>query len=253
MKPPGNSTHTCKQGVIDDLRLQHGLTVEALAATARVSVRTLYRVMKGNPAHLDTIARIATALGTTSATLLERSSFLPLVPTSEVTRYTLRMCVTGTAHTAAQARSVVQAGPAAANHLSTSGASVDSYQCEISTGPDPALQHRAIVCVWVRMAHGGPAWVIVAIRLEALGDFLMAEVAGRLDIYHIEPFGEVICSSEGTIPPDEVITRVASMYRADPHQLRLRTLTRPDLFSATPGMTTLPSPQNRQITIEQEP
>ncbi len=49
--------------------------IEDLASASKCSFRTIYRIEKGEPVRLDTVAKIARALGVTLSELLEGVEF----------------------------------------------------------------------------------------------------------------------------------------------------------------------------------
>ncbi len=231
----GKNGVRCKPGIIESLRLQKGLTVEALAAATGVGERTIYRLSKGGRSRLENVDLIARKLGVPLSAVLDAPAVSPPPPVVG-TRYSLHITISGTTDTPEQNLALLGATPSAANHITKAGGTVESYECTIASTPENGLKHRALVVVWCQMPDDTPAWAIVAVRPEALSAFLLAEVEGQLDVYKLEPFGEVVCSAEGLVPPDEVIAKVAAMFRADVWQLRLRTMVRTDIHGIKAGI-----------------
>ena len=92
----------------------------------------------------------------------------------------------------------------------------DSQQQEDRYHPDNIS--RIIMLVYGTMEHGGPFWCYVAVKPSMYDAFKQAEGQGTLDLYEFEPYGEIIVSAEGEVPPDEVTIKVAEMYGTDPSQ-----------------------------------
>ncbi len=85
--------------------------------------------------------------------------------------------------------------------------------------PNPDDLTRIIVLVYGMLENGGPFWVYVAVKPSKYQAFMGAQKEGKLDLYKFEPFGEIIVSGEGKVPPDEVTLKVAEMYQTDPGTL----------------------------------
>jgi hypothetical protein len=81
---------------------------------------------------------------------------------------------------------------------------------------DPDNISRIIMLIYGTMEHGGPFWCYVAVKPSMYDAFKAAETAGTLDLYEFEPYGEIIVSAEGEVPPDEVTIKVAEIYGTDP-------------------------------------
>ena len=81
---------------------------------------------------------------------------------------------------------------------------------------DPDNISRIIMLVYGTMEHGGPFWCYVAVKPSMYDAFKAAEQGGTLDLYEFDPYGEIIVSAEGDVPPDEVTIKVAEMYGTDP-------------------------------------
>lgn len=78
---------------------------------------------------------------------------------------------------------------------------------------------RIIVLVYGLLESGGPFWVYVAVKPSQYQNFLAAQKEGKLNLYEFAPFGEIIVSGEGRMPPDDVTLKVAAMYQTDPATL----------------------------------
>lgn len=66
-----------------------------------------------------------------------------------------------------------------------------------------------------QMDHGGPFWCYVAVKPSQYEAFEAAKVAGTINLYDFDDFGEVVVSAEGERPPGHVTAEVARMYGAD--------------------------------------
>lgn len=75
---------------------------------------------------------------------------------------------------------------------------------------------RIIMLIYGKMEDGGPFWCYVAVKPSKYEQFQADQQAGRVDLYTFDPYGEVIVSGIGDIPPGDVTAKVAEMYGADP-------------------------------------
>lgn len=78
---------------------------------------------------------------------------------------------------------------------------------------------RTIVLIYGMLANSSPFWLFAAVKPSKYKDFIAAQTAGKLDLYHFEEFGEIIVSGEGKAPPDDITLKVAEMYQTDPSKL----------------------------------
>ncbi|NBX03905.1 MAG: hypothetical protein EBR02_07610 [Alphaproteobacteria bacterium] len=76
-------------------------------------------------------------------------------------------------------------------------------------------QSRTIVLIYGALESGTPFWVFAAVRPAKYQAMTTAQQKGELDLYHFEPYGEIIVSGEGKSPPDAVTLKVAEMYQTD--------------------------------------
>ncbi len=74
---------------------------------------------------------------------------------------------------------------------------------------------RIIMLVYGKLEDGNPFWCYCAVKPGMFDQFKADEAAGKLDLYHFEPYGEVVVSGEGETPPNEVTAKVAEMYNTD--------------------------------------
>src|SRR5262245_52885436 len=59
----------CRGATVTDLRMQHGMTQEKLAAMSKVNIRTIQRAERSEHLQLETVASIAAALKVTVSAL----------------------------------------------------------------------------------------------------------------------------------------------------------------------------------------
>ncbi len=86
----------------------------------------------------------------------------------------------------------------------------------MTESPKPAdEQARTIVLIYGALDSGVPFWVYAAVRPAKYQAMNQAQQKGELDLYHFEPYGEIIVSGEGKNPPDAVTLKVAEMYQTD--------------------------------------
>ncbi len=88
---------------------------------------------------------------------------------------------------------------------------------EIKQQPDDLT--RIIVLVYAMLETKQPCWIYVAVKPSKYDGFMLAQKEGKLDLYHFDPFGEIIVSGEGKSPPDAITLKVAEMYQTDPTKL----------------------------------
>ena len=81
-------------------------------------------------------------------------------------------------------------------------------------------QLRTIILIYGMLESGSPFWVYAAVRPAKYQAMLAAQKSGELDLYHFEPYGEIIVSGEGKSPPDAVTLKVAEMYQTDANNLQ---------------------------------
>jgi hypothetical protein len=85
--------------------------------------------------------------------------------------------------------------------------------------PQPDDLTRIIVLVYAMLETRQPCWVYVAVKPTKYDAFMQTQKDGKLDLYHFEPFGEIIVSGAGKSPPDSITLKVAEMYQTDPTKL----------------------------------
>jgi hypothetical protein len=78
---------------------------------------------------------------------------------------------------------------------------------------------RIIVLVYAMLETRQPCWIYVAVKPSKYDAFMLAQKEGKLDLYHFDPFGEIIVSGAGKSPPDAITLKVAEMYQTDPTKL----------------------------------
>jgi transcriptional regulator with XRE-family HTH domain len=200
-------TYVCDKDVIERLRRERGLALEALAAEAGIHLRTLRRVLSGKPAYLSTLTQLARPLGVPVAALV-KGSVADSTPVSEAqSAFNLTLTVDGVALTE-HAIAPLEAAQKLTAYLVASGCSVAAVQAGIRV--DEA--ERTIMLVFGFMAHGGPCWIYAAVRPSKQQAFSAAHKDGSLDLHAFDAYGEIVVSGEGRLPPDEVTSKVNSMY-----------------------------------------
>lgn len=79
---------------------------------------------------------------------------------------------------------------------------------------------RTIVLVYGRLENGKPFWCFVAVKPSKYAEFIERQKVGSLNLYEFAEFGEIIVSGEGDTPPEDVIAKVAEMYKTDVQTLK---------------------------------
>jgi len=72
---------------------------------------------------------------------------------------------------------------------------------------------RTIVLIYGILPDGQPFWLYAAVRSLNYQAFQDIFRAGKLDIHHFDPFGELIVIGKGKSPPDSVTLKVAEVYQ----------------------------------------
>lgn len=80
---------------------------------------------------------------------------------------------------------------------------------------EPDQISRIIMLIYGKLENGNPFWCYCAVKPSRYEQFKADEAAGKIDLYHFDPYGEVVVSGEGETPPQEVTEKVAEMYNAD--------------------------------------
>jgi hypothetical protein len=78
---------------------------------------------------------------------------------------------------------------------------------------------QIIALIYGKFEDGKPFWVFAAVKPSKYQAMLAAHKSGKLDMYHFEPYGEIIISGDGKRPPDEIVRRVAELYQTSPQAL----------------------------------
>ena len=68
----------------------------------------------------------------------------------------------------------------------------------------------------------GKAWCIVAVRKDRFADFVIDSHTDKLRNDKLSTYGEIVVSGDGLYPPDDVIAKVAKLYRCDAEALLLQ-------------------------------
>ena len=75
---------------------------------------------------------------------------------------------------------------------------------------------RTLALVYGIMVSGEPYWAFVAIRTTRYREFLEQNKKGAINIQDFDYYGEVIVFNATFGPTDDVIAKVAEMYKTDP-------------------------------------
>jgi transcriptional regulator with XRE-family HTH domain len=201
-------TYTCKDGVIDRLRKERGLSSEQLAERAEIHSRTLRRLAAGKPAYLVTIAGLARALEVPVSQLLHGQVTVPAIAEAPKSAYTLSLSLSGLVPHE-NSLPLLEAVRRFTEELAATGAGVTKLQSAMHL-TDP-LQ-VTIVLVYGVLIDGGPCWIYAAVRPDKYADFMKAYNDGSLNMHAFDEYGELIVSGTGKLPPDSVTQKVADLY-----------------------------------------
>jgi transcriptional regulator with XRE-family HTH domain len=206
---------------IERLRQLNGLSLSGLASKAQVHLKTLKSWMKGKPAFLSNINSLAAALNVEPAVIIRETAVhdLAFSPTSE-TEVELNFTIRGKLSSKDQLPPVITLGPTLLAKLAQMGIEVTGHKSTVSfvEHAGDALT-RIIVLIYGQLENGNPFWLFASVKPAKYSEFLTAQENGTLNLYEFAPYGHIIVSGEGPIPPDDIVKRVANMYKVDSTRL----------------------------------
>jgi len=212
--PRGQSrTYRARVEEISRLQKKHGLTDEKLAAKTELSGPTISRALNGEKVYLSTLQAIADALRVECDTLIE--GYAPQETNDQDTRYLIKGEVrfTGIIPNSGNPTLIPEIALRINEIVKESGLQLTSIQSEttlIDLRGDAVA--RVIVLVYGWLDNGKPFWVFVSIRPSRYPAFLAAQERNEIDLYHFEPFGEIIVSGDTESPPDEVLLHISRQF-----------------------------------------
>ena len=207
MPTPQHSSRTCRVDEVQRLRVSRGLSIEKLASKASVDRKTIERLFKGKRLAVETIGRIANALGTTIEQIIvdPRSPAPPLKPTTPSPfRYSLN--VAGEFSSGEQAAELGRLGLDGVSRIQTLGATIHSHQEAMLVAqptPEPPVEDGTHILV-------GLAWkgrsaecehILALVRECDYEAFVAAVLDCTLDLRHFEPFGRLLDWEDGHTDP----------------------------------------------------
>lgn len=215
--PRGQSrTYRARVEEISRLQKKHGLTDEKLAAKTELSGPTVSRTLNGEMVYLSTIQAIANALKVDCDTLIEGYA-PPQQPRSchDDPRYLVNGEVrfTGVIPHCGNPNVIPEIALRISEIVKESGVQITAFQSQttlIDLRGDAVA--RIIVLIYGWLDTGSPFWVFVAVKPSRYQDFLVAQERSEVNLYHFEPFGEIIVSGDTESPPDEVLLSVSRRY-----------------------------------------
>jgi hypothetical protein len=214
--PRGQSrTYRARVEEISRLQKKHGLTDEKLAAKTELSGPTISRALNGEKVYLSTIQAIADVFKVDCDTLIEGYASLPPNTAQDDPRYLINGQVrfTGVIPNSGNPTVIPEIALRISEIVKEAGLQITSIHSEttlIDLRGDAVA--RVIVLVYGWLDNGKPFWVFVSIRPSRYPAFLAAQERNEIDLYHFEPFGEIIVSGDTESPPDEVLLHISRQF-----------------------------------------
>jgi transcriptional regulator with XRE-family HTH domain len=187
-----------------------------LAVKSGLSVRTIKRKLAGKPAYLDTIQRIASALGTTPDALIaceysdseRRSEPRPV-------RFRFRFQLQGSFTSAIQRDHLVHLSTRIVNGLLQDGVQVKGHGSTMVTSQFATNTSWRVLLAVNALTDERPSWLIAAIKPPLLRRFLESNTVNS----SVFPFGEVILSGWGEKIPRSGLRKVAALLECRPNTI----------------------------------
>ncbi len=242
--------HECRTDEIERLRLHRGLSLDKLARDARIHIRTLKRLLRGNRAYLHTIARIAEALGTRCDNLLLHPPGLAPLASDEHTlsEFALAISLIGRCDSSSDVTHLTRIAPAIAEELRQKGVSLASYEStlQVST-PLSAESPETIVLLYGRKENGSPMWVFVALHPSKIALFLKGQPEQHIDLFNFTSLGRIVYYGYELYPPDDTVAFVTNLTGVDCRPLAdvLRHITSTEAFIRSLPSELLSAPIDR--------
>jgi transcriptional regulator with XRE-family HTH domain len=209
--------HPIRADVIERLRESRGLSLDRLAAKARMDITTLRRILRGRETYLTKIQALAEALSTTSDAL--RADIQP-EDTGVVTRFSLDLGLNGVIPDASKLNVLVQLTPKIIALLAEHGIKISDHKAILSVSEYSGNElQRTIALVFGVLATGAAFWSFVAVKTYMYPLFIEQQKRGKVEMDNFDPWGEIITCGEGTHPGDDIVVKVAQLYQSDPLKL----------------------------------
>ncbi len=219
-----NATHPIDPARLTRLREACSLSLNGLASRARISAKTLQRLMDGGRGRPDTLGRIARALNVPVEEIKPGPVAAPAAA-----RFRMTITVTGSARHPEALGYAAQVTPQLREALRAIGLEVGGLESCLaltqSYGTEPT---RMLVLLHGiadrRRRHGSEPrqdfWVFAAIRPEQYEPLLQALRRDAVDFEHFGRYGDVILTGPGPGPDAAMQAQIAAEYRADVLQVR---------------------------------
>ncbi len=198
MSKPHSSSRACRVEEVQRLRVARGLSVEKLASKAQVDRKTIERLFKGRRLAVESIGRIATALGTTVDNLIvEEDGGAVRVNHSQPSPFHYHLSVAGDVTSGDQAAELGRLALDGVSRLQDLGANIRSHRAALMVGnalPDPKPlevgTHVLVGVAWTNTS-GAKEHTLALVRECDYAAFELAVLDGSLDLRAFEPYGRL--------------------------------------------------------------
>lgn len=206
-------THPVRADLIEQLRQSQGLSLNALALKADLSLRQMKRILNGGMAYIATINRLAKTLNVETDAL---RADIDLKPMESRTEYRLDLSIAGMIDDAAKSAVLIQITPKIIALLKEHGVDVRKFNTALALNEyaDQDLR-RTIALIYGLLDTGDPFWAFVAVRSSLYRQFVSDQRSGKMDLTKFDQYGEIIICGEGYAPAEDIISTVANMYQTD--------------------------------------
>ena len=169
--------------------------------------------MSGGEAYIANIFAIADALGVKFETLLDGYQPPTVRPADAFRDQYLPLRRNDFARSA---HSLATLTPDIVASLAKIGITINVQQSQLSIVDHAGYDiRRIIMLVYGLLDTGGSFWCYVAVKPSKYREFVAIQKQGTLNLYKIDPLGEIIVSGQGATPPEEVTRKVAELFHAD--------------------------------------
>lgn len=201
MIKPRRSSCQCRVDEFERLRLARGYSIEYVAKRAKVSKKTVERLLKGERVDLHTIRKLSEQLGVSPSAIQAREP--ELQQDSGASRFNLRLAIDGSFTSQEQANEVARLGTDGVSRLRMLGATVQSHRealihttdgVAIPTDPD------CFVLIGLAWQEGGSRrHRLVLIRADKYPAFIDAIVAFTFTPMALNAYGYALPNDVSSI------------------------------------------------------
>jgi transcriptional regulator with XRE-family HTH domain len=223
LKMASDRSYKLRPSAITRLLVERGISLDGLARRSGVHIKTLRRWLKGTPGFIDKIKKVAQVLDVSHMDIIQAVEGDMLLEGGQLprtTEFTANISLSGTLESPEHMARVLTLTPWVISALAAEGIKISGYDQRLTIAERAGLElKRIIVLLYGLLANGNSFWLFAAIRPSKYQMFMAAQKANVLDLQTFDPFGEIVVSGEGRMPPDDVILKVAEMYQTTPEIL----------------------------------